>query len=252
MNDSQRNDQQDLKLAQQLRQAVRSQAVPPYLEARIRNTIHSTERKPSWRVRLMPVAAVLVLCLAAGVAYQLGHLRFTTGLQESYIASVSSRVASLMSVGLGDHIHCSVFRKFPKNVPPVEELEQNMGQEYRELIPIVRKHVPEEFRMVIAHECRYHGRKFVHLSLKKNSQLLSLIIARKGAGESFETEKLVPALVQSGIPFYRDGVQRFEIASFESRDHLAYFVSDLNGDQNMQLMLAIAPQVKGLLQKIES
>jgi hypothetical protein len=106
--------------------------------------------------------------------------------------------------------------------------------------------------MVIAHECRYHGRKFVHLSLKRNSQLLSLIIARKGDGESFKTEKLVPALVQSGIPLYRDSVQRFKIASFESRDHLAYFISDLSEDQNMNLMLAIAPQVKGLLQKIES
>ena len=59
-----------------------------------------------------------MLMTGAGAVYQLGHLRFTTASQESYIASVSNRVATLMRVGLGDHIHCAVFRK-SKKTPPV-------------------------------------------------------------------------------------------------------------------------------------
>jgi hypothetical protein len=100
---------------------------------------------------------------------------------------------------------------------------------------------------MISHTCDYHGRKFVHLALKSNSKVLSLVIARKQDGESFAIENVAPALMQSGTAFYQGGVQRFAIASFESRDHLVYFISDLERRQNMNLMLAIAPQVKEFL-----
>jgi hypothetical protein len=197
------------------------------------------------------VAAALAVCLGAGIAYQLGHLRITTRSQESYIASVSYRVATLMRVGLGDHIHCSVFRKFPKNPPKIEELTENIGPQYSGLIPIIRSHVPDDYRLMLAHQCRYHGRKFVHLSLMNDSHLLSMVIARKSEGESFDTEGLLPALTQSGIPFYQTGVQRFQITAFESRDFLVYFISDLSKQQNTEMMLSMAPAIRDFLKKLE-
>ena len=252
MNDFLENDQEVSRLRERLRHAVGSEAVPPYLEARIRNTIRASQRRPAWMRWLVPVAAAALICLGAVIAYQLGHLRLTTSSQESYIASVSKQVSHLMRVGLGDHIHCSVFRKFPKNPPSISELASLLGPAYGGLVPVVRKQIPDSYRLVIAHECRYHGRKFVHLSLKSDSRLLSLVITRKNEGESLEGESLVPGFVQSGIAFYRAGVQRFQIASFESRDHLVYFVSDLSQQQNTEMMLALAPQVKEILDELES
>ena len=105
------------------------------------------------------------LSLVLAISYQLGHLRLTVRSQESYIASVSTHIATLMRVGLGDHIHCSVFRKYPKNPPTTEEFVEKMNPQYAGLIPIVRSQVPDNYRMMLAHQCRYHGRKFVHLSL---------------------------------------------------------------------------------------
>ena len=189
--------------------------------------MRTVERKPSWTQRLMPVAVALVICVSATIAYQLGHLRLTSASQKSYIASMTNRVATLMRVGLSDHIHCSVFRKFPKDAPKLEDLEAKLGTEYRPLIPVVRQHLPDDTRLMISRIFGYHGRKFTHLSLKSESQLVSLVIARKNDGESFETEGLLPALTQSGIPFYRTGVQRFEIASFETGGHLVYVVSNM-------------------------
>lgn len=58
-------------------------------------------------------------------------------------------------------------------------------------------------------------------------------------------------LSQAGIPFYRSGVQRFEIASFETRDHLVYLVSDLPQQENMRMMLAVAPGVRSVLTHVE-
>lgn len=234
-----------------LKQAVRSQVAPPFLEARIRNSIRSTETRPAWSRWLVPVAASAAVCVGAVIAYELGHLRFTAASQESYITSVTNRVGTLMRVALGDHIHCSVFRKYPKNPPTVQEFTEKLGPEFSGLLPIVRRQVPEEYTMTIAHECRYRGRKFIHLSLKSDSRLLSLSITKKNEGESFETENVVKALSQSGISFYRAGAQKYEVTAFETRDYLIYFVTDFPREQSMEMMLALAPQVKEFLHKIE-
>jgi hypothetical protein len=67
------------------------------------------------------VAAALLLAVGGFIAYQLGHLSLTVSSQESYIATVSNRVTTLMQVGLGDHLHCAVFRKYPKDPVPVAQ-----------------------------------------------------------------------------------------------------------------------------------
>jgi hypothetical protein len=225
--------------------------VPPYLESRIRAgieaDIRSSARPGSWLFRLAPVGVAAVVCLGLGIAYQLGHLRMTVGSQESYISAVSNQVATLMRVGLGDHIHCAVYRKYPSQAPSAEEFVRKMGPRYAGLIPIVRDKVPADYRIMLAHQCRYHGRQFVHLSLLNDSHLISLAITRKGSGESFAVEGMVPALVESGIPMYQSGVQRFRISAFETSGYLVYFISDLPGNQNSEMMLALAPQLRDFL-----
>jgi len=234
-----------------LKQAVRSVEPPPFLEARILNHIRAQGAAPrkKWAL-LIPVAAAAIAVASLGISYELGHLRMTATSQESYIASVSTRVATLMRVGLGDHIHCSVFRKFPQNPPAAAEFVKTLGPKYAGLAPLVQDHVPGTYRLMMAHQCGYNGRRFVHLSLLGDDHLLSLVIARKAPGESFETEGLLPALVQSGIPIYQSGVQRFAINAFENGDHLVYFISDLPAQQNAEILQAMAPVVKQYLETL--
>ena len=230
-----------------LRAAVKSVAAPPFLEARIRHSLR-TEMPGRRRLpRLIPAAVAVAVFAGFAVAYQLGHLRLTVSSQESYIGSVSTHIATLMRVGLGDHIHCAVFRKYPKNPPTTQEFIEKMNPQYAGLIPIVRSQVPDSYRMMLAHQCSYHRRKFVHLSLMNDSNMLSLVITRKGDGESFNTEDMLPALVQAGIPMYQSSVQRFQMTAFETRDYLIYFISDLPKQQNTELMLALGPKVKDFL-----
>jgi len=201
---------------------------------------------------LFPVAAALLVSLGGVIAYQLGHLRLTTKSQESYIATISSRVAGVMTVGLGDHVHCAVFRKFPKNPPTLEKMAQDLGPDYQELLPIVKASAPEELRIVMAHQCSYHGRKFVHLALQSDSKLLSVVISKKRDGETFTKDNLGPVLSESGIPIYQSGVQRFEISGFDSRNHLVYVISDLPQQMNVKILTALAPKVSELLNKVKS
>jgi hypothetical protein len=236
---------------ERLRAAVQSVEVPPFLESRIRARVGAEAPRKLWVPTLVAGASAAAVLFGVMIAYQLGHLRLTVRSQESYVASVSTQIATLMRVGLGDHIHCTVFRKYPKKPLSTEEVIAKMPAAYAPLIPIVREQVSETYHMTLAHQCRYHGRQFIHLSLMDGSKMLSLVITRKGAGESFRTEDMMPALVQSGIPMYQSSVQRFEMTAFETRDHLIYFISDLPKDQNTTLMMAMAPQVKNALGKLE-
>ena len=235
------------KVNDRVKGAVGNVPVPPFLEARIRHSLRTEKPGRHWLPRLIPAAAALAVFAGFAVAYQLGHLRLTVSSQESYIGTVSTHIATLMRVGLGDHIHCSVFRKYPKNPPTTEQFIEKMNPQYAGLIPIVRSQVPDSYRMMLAHQCSYHRRKFVHLSLMSDSNMLSLVITRKGDGESFSTEDMLPALVQAGIPMYQSSVQRFQMTAFETRDYLVYFISDLPKQQNTELMLALGPKVQKFL-----
>jgi hypothetical protein len=235
-----------------LKAAVNGVEVPPYLEARIRARIRAAEPARSWRIWLIPAAIAAALVVSVAVPYQQGHLRLTKGSKESYIVAVTNRLVDLMRPGLADHINCSVFRKYPKDAPAVEVLMKKLPPEYRQLVPIVQSSVPADYQMLITHQCRYHGRRFVHLSLENNAHVLSLVITRRNAGEAFEAEGLLPALAKSEIPMYQSGVQRFSLTAFETRDFLVYFVSDLPQQQNTQMLLAMAPGVKGVLSKLEN
>jgi hypothetical protein len=71
--------------------------------------------------------------------------------QNTYITRVSANLAAVLKVGLGDHIHCTIFRKYPKDPPPVEKMETDLGPAYAGLLPLVRTAVPEGYKVIMAH-----------------------------------------------------------------------------------------------------
>jgi hypothetical protein len=250
MNIDMNRNEEDARLQAQLQRAVHSTAVPPYLESRIRATIRGSAGRRAFRFRWAVAAAALVISIVGGsIAYR---LRTTAREQDTYIATVSNQVASIMRAGLRDHIHCAVFRKLQKTAQRIDEIEATLKPPYRPMIPVVRKHVPRGFQLMLAHECRYQGRRFVHLALQRDAELLSVVLTRKENGESFQAAELIPALHEAGLPLYRTGVQRFRIAAFESRMHLVYVISDLPEETNTQTLRAMVSELNAILVKIES
>jgi hypothetical protein len=194
----------------------------------------------------MAIAATLAVCFGSWVAYQLGALRLTTASQESYVAAISNQVASIIRVGLGDHLHCAWLRQYKRSEGGVDKLPIK----FRELIPIVHQRVPADLPLVLAHECRYHGRNFVHLTFQNGSSLLSLVIAKKQDGESLGSVNLPPALSRSGIPMYTAVARGFQVAAFESRGFLVYTVSDLSRTDNLSVLAALAPSLQNFLNQM--
>jgi hypothetical protein len=235
-----------------LRGAVRSVEVPPRLEHRVRAAVAPNVHRMPSRTWIMAVAASLAVFCGLAVAYQLGRLRFSTGSQNAYISSISFKVPSAIAIGLKDHVHCAVFRKYPKTPPTTESLVEKLGPRDKGLLHIVQQNVPADFHAMLAHHCSYKGRKYTHITMQSDSHLMSLVIAKKGEGESLGASGLASVLSESGIPMYTAGVQRFNIAAFETRDSLVYVISDLSAEKNSHMMLAMAPALKKFIQQHES
>jgi anti-sigma factor (TIGR02949 family) len=246
------------QLRTRLKSAVNAQSVPPELQMRIREQIRGrrsgswfaaswfTAGWPRWAVAM---AAVVVICAGVWLNYSRDRMPALADRpgQNAYIQRVSATLAAVLKVGLGDHIHCSVFRKYPQNPPPVEKMEADLGPAYKGLLPVVRAAVPDGYRVIMAHQCSYAGRKFIHLTLEKGGDLLSLVIARRQSGESLDG--LSPASQPSGIPIYQSGAERYQVAGFEAGNFLAYVVSDLKSQANLQIAVNLASGVREFLMK---
>jgi hypothetical protein len=240
-------------LRARLKVAVKNQTVPPELQVRIRERIQN-ERGASWFTagwsRWAAMAASLVVCAGLWMNHsreKLPDIADRPG-QNAYFQRVSASLAAVLKVGLGDHIHCAIFRKYPRNPPPVEKMETDLGPSYQGLLPVVRASVPEGYRVLMAHQCSYAGRKYVHLTLEKGGQLLSLVIARKNPGESLR--ELSASAQPSGIPIYQSGAGHYEVAGFEAGDFLAYVVSNLRGKTNLLVAANLAPGVHDFLMRM--
>ena len=246
------------RLRSRLKAAVNTQSVPPELQVRIREQIrtgrpqrwvHFGWLRAGWPRLGMATAAALVVSAGLWVNYSKDRLPAVSDrpAQKTYITRVSANLAAILKVGLGDHIHCAIFRKYPKDPPAVEKMEAELGPAYAGLLPVVRAAIPEGYKVIMAHQCTYAGRKFVHLTLEKDGGLLSLVVARKQTGESLDG--LSPAGAASGVQIYQSAAGRYQVAGFEAGNFFAYVVSELRDKENLQIAENVAPRVREFLVK---
>ncbi|MEO8597249.1 MAG: hypothetical protein ABI759_28280 [Candidatus Solibacter sp.] len=248
------------RLRGRLKSAVQSLAVPPELPALVKERIRSRQSS-AWRFlpslptvspasQRWAMAAAAALVLSAGTWMTYPRPLAMPGVgdrpsQANYIQKISASVAGIFKSALSDHIHCAVFRKYPVNPPAIEEMEAKLGPEYQGLLPVVEPVIPPGYRIVLAHQCTYGGRQFIHLTMRKGSEVISLVVARKENGETLAG--LTPAEDSHGVPVYRTSTDQYQIAGFESERYLAFVVSSQSGSKNLQLAAALAPNVRRLL-----
>jgi len=246
------------RLRSRLKSAVKVQSVPPELQVRVREHIRrgtsrswvSLEwlRTGGWRWA-GAMAAGLVVAAGFLVNYSAEQMPALADrpAQNAYITRISANLAAVLNIGLGDHIHCSIFRKYPKEAPPVEKMEGELGPTYSGILPVVQAAVPQGYRVIMAHQCSYAGRNFIHLTFEKNGGLLSVVFTRKQHGEALAD--MSPASQASGIPIYQSAAGRYEVAGFEAGNYFAYVVSELRSNANLQVAASMAVGVQQFLAK---
>jgi anti-sigma factor (TIGR02949 family) len=232
-----------------LREAARSASVPANLASNIDRHIEAGARKRFPRAGMMAIAAAAIL--AIGIAVWRVEFRSQGPLeQDAYLEQASTGIARILRVGLNDHVHCAVFRKYPAQPQSLQRMTQLLGPQYADLEPVFAAHLPAGIKVVMAHHCSFRGRRYVHLIARDGAKLVSLIIARREQGEALESE-LRAVAQEGGAQMYSSDARQFSIAAFETPAHLVYLISDLGPRENMQIMESMAAQIREALSKAE-
>jgi hypothetical protein len=246
--DCSREVEERTELRNRVRKALGSQQSSA-VQARLRSRLREESERYSFRAWAVPLAVAATLLIGVFSVWEIGFgsreaWRTSIEEQEAYVDSLYTQVASVMQSGLGDHIHCTHYRRFP-----VEKSGVPLGEEYEELSPWIREIVQDDFHVLLEHQCKYRNRQYVHFALGREDERLSVILTRKQEGESFGRDQLVPALQAAGVPIYSADADQFEIAGFETDEYLAFVVSNLPREDNLRIAQALTPELQVFLQR---
>jgi anti-sigma factor (TIGR02949 family) len=246
------------RMKQLVRNAVAREEAPRELAAALRDRFRSERRSffahdtARW---MMAAAAVLILAIAGVKGLRWDRvIRF--GGDDSVLQTVSARVQEVLRIGLVDHLHCAILAEKWKGFVSFDEMKTNtrrsaLGPEFIDLVPAVQAKLGSGYKIVDGHRCTANNRQYIHLILTgRGDRILSLVITEK-KNESFTQADAVAVLKASGIPIYRDRQGKYEIAGFESDKYMAYVVSNLDRDSNLNVAAALAPIVYGHLHRLE-
>jgi predicted anti-sigma-YlaC factor YlaD len=239
-----------------VRSAVREQTPAPELEVRVRVQLQAHQSLPWWNIAewtapkwAMTVAMLAVVSVVAWIATPRDPLPALDNLpeQDAYIQRISAGLTGVMRPGLADHIHCAIFRKFPADPPPPAAMEAELGL-YRDMLPTINAAIPKSWRVVMAHQCSYLGRRYVHLIMNDGGQPISVVIARKQDGESFDGIR--PSITAGAVPVFQDETAAYRVAGFETRGYLTYLVSGRENTQTLGTVAKLVPGVSAVLARI--
>jgi anti-sigma factor RsiW len=216
--------------------AAKQTPVPAGLDDLVRQRLRGSARPKPTQWRMMAIAAVILVSVGSWLGYE----RLGT--------PASARLMALLGIGEGNHVHCAVGRQSKTRPVGVDKL----SPEYKPVLAIARQAVPADLPLAVAHECRYQGRPFIHVTFRGEQTLLSVIVVRKQDGETLQSAGARPALSRAGIDLYTAAVDRYQGAVFESGGFLVYTLSDLSRRENLRILAALAPALRNALQQIAS
>jgi anti-sigma factor (TIGR02949 family) len=247
------------RMKQLVRKSVSTEEVPLELVQGLRGQFQANppgvfaRNTAGW---MAAAAAVLVVAIG-GIAV----LRWDRGVQlhpgGGMFQTVSLRVKEILRVGLADHIHCSIVSERWKQFVSLQQMKaasgsSALGPDFVDLVPAVASKLGSNYQVVGGHRCTAGGRKYVHILMTgSKGSILSLVVTQKQNGETFTEADAVSVMKASGVDIYQDRQEDLEIAGFESEKYLAYVVSNLDRDANLNLASSLAPVIYEHLHRLE-
>jgi hypothetical protein len=229
-----------------LKTAVMKETASAALEDRIRHGIRKDRSRgwPTWTL----VAAAAAILIAIGIAgWRVWNHASAT--RTNTIAQAGG--AQLLEVGLKDHVHCALDAGFANREFSEAEMRERLGPEFFGLVAMVNEKLPGTYRVTVGHRCKANGREYVHLILKSPQTAMSLVVTKK-TNESFTANHVAAILESAGVPLYGARLNNLDVIGFETPDYLAFVVSDLSREENLQIAARLAPPVEAFLSKLNA
>jgi Putative zinc-finger len=247
------------RVKRELKRIVEQQTAPAVLLESIQTAIRGRKRFFDFDVRrwAMVAASILVFAIGGVIALRPGGLGgpIITASRDS-LELISAQAQELMRVGLVDHVHCALVVGKWKQFLSLEHMKaetgrEALGPEFIPLVTLVSEKVGPKLHVVQGHRCVTNHRQYVHIILTGDKgAIVSLVITQKD-GEAFDRGGIVATLRASGVPVYRANEGQLEIAAFETNRYLAYVVSNLDRDGNLNVASRLAMPVYEYLRAVE-
>ena len=213
-----------------VKNAVIRETPPPGLESRIRSGI--LRESPQRAQKMWVVAAVILLSVFLG-----GFGIWNSRKQVEGAADIQN----ILRMGLEARDRC-----------PVQPGIDALG-DYDGITEVIGDEMPSRYGIASAHRCMLDGRLFVQVVLEDSKSRVSFVMTEKRGERLSTSSSAAHALDAEGVPVYSATIGEQQIAAFETRNQLAFLVSDLPRDMNLQLASTIAalyaPLVRSTLQE---
>jgi hypothetical protein len=233
-----------VRLRDALRRAASAQIAPDYLRQEIHQRLRKTQRAfwagietRNWAMALAGVAAV-ILCAILGQQWR-------------RIERQRNLVASILKLGVADHLHCAIqSHNYPDVAYPSAQLRKKLGPEYAGLLNVVEQNLPH-FQVLEAHICSVPGspRQYVHFIARGHGTILSVILTKRN-GLSLPRGTMTGAGTSGGVPLYSSILSGMEVVGFQYQNYFGFVVSGLGKNLMLQSARGLAPGMQEALNAV--
>ncbi len=231
-----------MRVREALRKAVGKRLPPEHLSAAVRSRVRKAQPSffpfllvpPAWGIALACVVFVIVAAVA--------------GQQWLKVRSDRQLIATVLTLGLSDHLHCAInAHNYPEVAHPPDQLASKLGSRYSGLLPVVEAKLPG-FEILEAHICSVPGspRKYVHFIARGRGTILSVILTRRES-ERLPASRFLVAGTSGGVDLYDTRLEGMSVVGFETRYYLGFVVSDLGPDEMVQIASPLAQPMRDVL-----
>jgi anti-sigma factor RsiW len=162
-------------------------------------------------------------------------------------------VSEANRIGLAGYLHCEHSRRHVLTpAPDAQAMAAELNEELPGLLALLEQAAPEGFRLVLGHCCEHYGRRFGHVVLHGARGPFSLLVTRRSPDESPTVDGLKPAITPSQRVVFHQSAERYQVASFETRDRLAFIICTLSRSDCLELAAALAPGLALFLDRLET
>jgi len=237
------------RLKARLKHAVMQEYAPAALRERITTDLRRSRGFSFSRVSFALAAAAAVLVIAAVTFFTWGPPKNQLSLQAK--VAPADVTGQILKIGFDDHVFCAIDHHLANKQFSAEQMAEHLGPEYAGLVALVKERMPRDYTVTVGHRCHYQGREFIHLIMRNQGDVVSLVITRKNA-EAFPANGVAAIAQAAGSPIYQASWENQQIAGLETRDHLVFVVSNETSDANLQIATTLGPSVRDLLARLES
>jgi hypothetical protein len=230
-----------MRVREALQRAAASQPVPDGLGEAIHQRLKKAQSRsfwapgaPTWALALAGAAMIVIVGIA--------------GQQWMRLERARQMVASVLQLGVSDHLHCAIRgHNYPDVANPPAVLREKLGPQFAGLLPVVEKELPG-FQVLEAHICSVPGspRKYVHFITRGQGTILSVILTKR-EGETLPSGRFVTGASFGNVNFYEKQLEGMSVAGFQVSGYFGFVVSDLGQHEMGHLAEGLAPALQTAL-----